>query len=91
MAWMLKVLPAGSGKNCVKMAKIIIDREKCKGCFVCIDACPSGSLLKDSGLNKRGVQPVKHKDGAPCTGCGMCAVVCPDGAIRVYRVKGDGH
>ena len=72
--------------------KIVIDRELCKGCHLCIDICPTQSIEKEDGLNKKGYQPaspVQHnEDGKKgCTGCCMCATVCPDVAIEVYRAK----
>jgi len=85
MAWMLKVLPAGSGKNCVKMAKIIIDREKCKGCFICVSACPKGLIKPEKTLNKKGVNPVKFAGDDECLGCCLCAIICPDCCIEVYK------
>jgi len=41
------------------MAKITIDREKCKGCLLCISFCPKGLISVDKGLNQRGAKPVK--------------------------------
>ncbi len=41
------------------MAKITIDREKCKGCLLCISFCPKGLISVDKDLNRRGVKPVK--------------------------------
>ena len=72
--------------------KIVIDRELCKGCYLCIDVCPTQSIEKESGLNKKGYQPAcpvqNNEDGKKgCTGCCMCATVCPDVAIEVYRAK----
>ena len=41
------------------MAKIVIDQQKCKGCLLCISACPRGLIKLDNTLNLRGVKPVK--------------------------------
>ncbi len=72
--------------------KVEIDRERCKGCHICIEVCPSGNLTVDEALNKKGYRPARFdpeggekKKG--CTGCAMCATVCPDVAIEVYRAK----
>ncbi|MFH0827184.1 MAG: 4Fe-4S binding protein [Candidatus Omnitrophota bacterium] len=67
------------------MAKITIDREKCKGCLLCIRFCPKGSLGIDNRLNRLGFKPVKFKKGKMCMGCCICAVVCPDCCIEVYK------
>ena len=60
------------------MPKISINREKCKGCLLCISFCPKGSLSVETKLNSKGLKPVKFKSDAECIGCVMCAVVCPD-------------
>lgn len=71
-----------------KMAKvkgdIVIDIEKCKGCELCIEACPSDTLDQARQVNSKGyLYIVKVNDD--CTGCTSCALVCPEGAITVYR------
>lgn len=66
------------------MAKIKIDRNKCKGCYLCIMNCPKGLIEISSEINTKGVKPVSFKEGA-CTGCGMCAIICPDCAIVVVK------
>lgn len=66
------------------MPSIKVDREKCKGCMLCISVCPKGQLKEDEGLNKKGIKPVRFLD-KDCTGCTFCAVICPDTAIEVYK------
>ncbi len=72
------------------MAKgmIQINREKCKGCQLCVSFCPKGRIAVSKGLNEKGYYPAEFtpaegKEG--CTGCTTCAIVCPDLAIEVYR------
>jgi len=57
----------------------------CKGCELCVNACPQEVLeLNMEHLTPKGYHPAHiYKDG--CTGCAICAVVCPDAAITVYR------
>ncbi len=58
--------------------------DTCKGCELCIDACPQESLALSPGINKQGYHyAVLIKDN--CTGCVNCALVCPDAVITVYR------
>ena len=57
----------------------------CKGCELCISACPQEVMELDmTRLTPKGYHPAHtFKDG--CTGCAICALVCPDAAITVYR------
>lgn len=66
------------------MAKIKIDKTRCKGCYLCIANCPN-ALIKVAGeLSAKGVKPAVFK-GGKCTGCAMCAIMCPECIIEVYR------
>lgn len=57
----------------------------CKGCELCVDACPQKVLIIDmEHLTPKGYHPVfLAKEG--CTGCAICAIVCPEAALTVYR------
>lgn len=66
--------------------QIVVDTERCKGCEVCIPACPEEVIAMSKQVNHKGyvfAQMVNEN----CTGCTNCAIVCPDGAITVYRKK----
>ena len=63
---------------------VSFDIETCKGCELCIDACPQESLALSREINAQGYHyAVLVKDN--CTGCVNCALVCPDAVITVYR------
>ena len=65
---------------------VAIDVETCKGCELCIDACPQESLAMSKEINKQGYHyAVLIQDN--CSGCVNCALVCPDAVITVYRVR----
>jgi 2-oxoglutarate ferredoxin oxidoreductase subunit delta len=65
---------------------VIIAVERCKGCELCIEACPQESLAMSKEINKQGYHyAVLVQDN--CTGCVNCALVCPDAVITVYRTK----
>lgn len=66
------------------MAKIKVDREKCKGCLLCVSVCPKGQLKQDERLNRKGIKPIVFL-GENCSGCASCAIICPDAAIEVYK------
>jgi 2-oxoglutarate ferredoxin oxidoreductase subunit delta len=62
-----------------------LDSEECKGCGLCVEACPPGVLRLAESLNRYGMHPAAYL-GHGCTGCGICFFVCPEpGAITVLR------
>lgn len=66
--------------------RIVIDAERCKGCELCLPACPPTVITLASQLNSQGYRPALFLDPEQkCTGCALCAVVCPDVCITVYR------
>ncbi len=69
-----------------KRGDVVIDIEKCKGCEVCISACPQNVLALAPQVNNKGYH-YTVKVNSDCTGCANCAIVCPDAVIAVYREK----
>ncbi len=68
------------------MAKITIDENVCKGCEMCVNACPKKiiALAKDK-INAKGYHPAQCVEPEKCVGCASCATMCPDVAITVER------
>jgi len=67
------------------VGKIVIYRDKCKGCSFCVDTCPKDLIQVDKELNIQGYLPALIENNDDCTGCALCAEVCPDVAIEVYK------
>ncbi len=67
------------------MPKIVIDEERCKGCELCLEACPQKIIIMSEGFNKKGYHPARQINPEKCTGCTFCALTCPDVAIEVYK------
>ena len=53
------------------MAKVTFREERCKGCGLCVNACPR-KIVKVDEMDK-------------CVGCASCAIMCPDCVITVER------
>jgi len=67
--------------------RITVNDLYCKGCELCITACPQQVLgLATDRITAKGYHPATLiAEG--CTGCAVCSVVCPEAAITVYREK----
>lgn len=63
---------------------ISIDIEECKGCELCVVACPQDALALTKDINKQGYHYALLIEDV-CTGCTNCALVCPEAIITVYR------
>lgn len=66
------------------MAGIVIDAEQCKGCGLCVEACPQQVIALGSGINARGQFFATAASPRRCIGCRSCAIACPDAAIEVH-------
>ena len=65
---------------------VVIDVEACKGCDLCIDACPPRVLvMTEHVVNTRGYRYPLLLAG--CTGCRACAQICPDFVFQVYKYE----
>lgn len=69
---------------------VVVDEERCKGCNLCVVACPLHILsLAEKAVNKKGYPFARQAEDDVCNGCCSCAIVCPDGCITVYRKKAE--
>ena len=67
------------------MIKLTFNTEKCKGCRLCVRACPKGILRMSESLNKSGLHYIECIDQEKCAGCKSCGIVCPDGVITIEK------
>lgn len=66
---------------------IVVDTERCKGCNLCVVACPVDVISLGKEVNTKGYNYAQPVNADACIGCASCAIVCPDGCITVYKVK----
>ena len=65
------------------MPKVRVLEKYCKGCGLCVPACPKKILYLSEEVDRRGVHVVKIHAETPCTGCLNCTTMCPDAALEV--------
>lgn len=65
-----------------------INSERCKGCELCIGACPEHILAMSKEFNRQGQPFSVCIEPEKCTGCMSCAIICPDMAIKIWRLTG---
>lgn len=63
--------------------KITLVSMYCKGCGLCVDSCPTGTLILEDNAESRFGISVKIDAPEYCIGCKMCERRCPDFAIFV--------
>ena len=61
----------------------IITKDLCKGCELCVHACPEGVLEMSTEINAKGYFFPVAAHPEKCTGCRYCLLVCPDTAIQI--------
>jgi len=66
----------------IKGKRLVINKEWCKGCGICVAFCPKDTLEIVDGK-------VQLKENDTCIMCGLCELRCPDFAIYVDDAKKD--
>ncbi|RAO99583.1 tungsten formylmethanofuran dehydrogenase [Petrotoga sp. 9PW.55.5.1] len=70
-----------------KKFSLEINQERCKGCGLCINACPKDVLEFSKEYNSKGYHPASIKNIENCIGCGFCYQMCPDVCITVKALE----
>ena len=66
---------------------IVVDTERCKGCNLCVVACPLHIIALSKEVHVKGYNFANSISEDMCNGCSSCGTVCPDGCISVCKVK----
>ena len=75
--------PFDQAEKATKPAKVLIDKDRCKGCGYCVEFCPRAVLKTSEELNPKGYTLAIVADESRCLGCGLCEMLCPEFAIHL--------
>lgn len=64
---------------------VTIDTNVCKGCELCITACPPRVLFMSTEANELGYHYPRLVAG--CTACRACLQICPDFCFQVWKYE----
>jgi Pyruvate/2-oxoacid:ferredoxin oxidoreductase delta subunit len=68
-----------------RRGEVRIDTDHCKGCGLCVAACPLHCLQVGTTLNRLGYHAAEFLPDRGCSACGVCFYACPEpAAISVY-------
>ena len=67
------------------MPKPVFNRERCKGCGLCVEVCPKKIIVMSDVFNSKGYLAAVCRDETVCVGCTLCARACPDVVIEIER------
>ena len=65
------------------MPQVKIEKDRCKGCGICVANCPQKVLEMSKEINAKGYFFAKAVRPYLCIGCTICGIVCPDVAITI--------
>lgn len=66
--------------------RVTFNRDRCKGCELCVSVCPKQIIALDTGTtNVKGYHPAGITDMSKCIACASCARICPDSIITVEK------
>ncbi|HSR13829.1 MAG TPA: 4Fe-4S dicluster domain-containing protein [Thermodesulfobacteriota bacterium] len=72
-----------------KKTAIDLNLKWCKGCSICVDACPKKVFEKSGRISEKGFPVILVAHPELCTGCLQCEMLCPDLALNVKTEKAE--
>jgi len=67
--------------------KHIIDKDRCKGCGLCVAVCPKSVLELSNEINSNGYFAACQARPENCIHCAICCTMCPDVAITIKEIE----
>jgi len=64
----------------------LVDKDRCKGCGLCVTVCPKNVLEIAKEMNPKGYFPAYQARPEDCIFCAICCTMCPDVAIAINDI-----
>jgi 2-oxoglutarate ferredoxin oxidoreductase subunit delta len=68
-----------------KVNKVTIEKNRCKGCTLCVNTGPKQVLAMSTEINDKGYFYSQVVNQPACIGCRFCGFMCPDVAITIEQ------
>ncbi|MDP2917230.1 MAG: 4Fe-4S binding protein [Dehalococcoidia bacterium] len=81
--------PFDAAQKTTAPGKVLIDRERCKGCGFCTEFCPTGALKMSDEIGPKGYLLARVEDESKCLNCGLCEIICPEFGVHVIPQKNE--
>ncbi|HUV52516.1 MAG TPA: ferredoxin family protein [Dehalococcoidia bacterium] len=75
--------PFDQAEKATRPPKVVINKDRCKGCGYCVEFCPRDTLKMSDELGPKGYGFATMADKSKCLGCGLCEIICPEFAINL--------
>ena len=82
--------PFDQEEKATRPSRVILNKNRCKGCGYCVEFCPIGALVMGQETNKKGYLLPEVVNNSKCLGCGLCEAICPDFGIEVFPEGAEG-
>ena len=82
--------PFDQEEKATRPSRVILNKNRCKGCGYCVEFCPTGALVMGQETNKKGYLLPEVVNNSKCLGCGLCEAICPDFGIEVFPEGEEG-